>query len=591
MSESLPFRVAEFETVTEGLDYAARGTTGCNFFSSRGQLEHVLTYAEIQDRSVAYALHLAGFGLERGSRVALIAETTPDFLCLFYGCMYAGLVPVPLPLSINLGGHEAYVKRLRAMIDAAGASLALASEDMAPALREATLGSKMRFVGTPQGLMDSGSKGGTLAPLQKDEPCYVQYSSGSTSMPRGVLAMQRAVLSNARAIGQSGLQLRPGDRSASWLPLYHDMGLVGFCLTPMLSQVTIDYLATPSFARRPLLWLKIMSEQGSTISFSPTFGYDLCVRRATNGYAKGLDLKNWRVAGVGGEMVRGDVLDQFADRFACVGFDKRAFLPSYGLAESTLAVSFAPLRRGLEVDEIDREAYERHGEAVPVAPEAKATVSTRAFAKCGGPLPGHEVVIRGEGGEELPERAIGRVCVRGPSVMREYFQNVEATNSAVDEDDWLDTGDLGYFVQGQLVITGRSKDLIICNGRNIWPQDLEWHVEDLPGLRAGCVAGFSVDSKEEGERVVVVAECRLSAPEERRELVREMTWKIRKSAGVDCEIVLVPTRSLTFTSSGKLSRAAAKADYLAGRFEPLTIVASNRQVQSTEPYLAASAAS
>ncbi len=564
---SLPLRRGEFETIVEGLDYAARGETGCNFFSSRGELVQALAYREIRDRAVDLARALERAGVERGERLAIIAETSPDFLIFFFACQYAGLVPVPLPLSVNLGGREAYVARLRNMMMRADARLAVAGPGLVGYLEEAAKGLKVDFLGAPEEFYRLPSEGGDLRPLASDEPCYIQYSSGSTSLPRGVLVTQRAITANARAIAQHGLQIRPGDRSANWLPLYHDMGLVGFCLTPALSQVTIDYLASTGFARRPLVWLRIMSEHGASISFSPTFGYEHCARVSDRVEANSLDLSRWRVAGVGGEMVRPSVLRDFAECFADCGFDEAAFVPSYGLAESTLAVSFSPLGRGVQVDRISREAYARSAIAIPANGPVNGSgsgQSSRAFVKCGGTLPGHLIEIRDEDNEPLPDRRIGWVCISGPSLMRGYYDDPDATRSMFTSDGWLNTGDMGYLVDGELVITGRSKDLIICNGRNIWPQDLEWAVESRCGVNPGHVAAFSVDDEEGRERIVVVLETRAREPETLREFSREVGSVIMATAGVGGELVLAPPRSLTFTSSGKLSRAAAKADYLAG---------------------------
>jgi fatty-acyl-CoA synthase len=583
-NSDLPFRVAEFDTLVEGLDYAARGETGCNFFSERGLLNVSLSYREIRERAMELAVRLSAQGIERGSRMAIIAETTPDFLVFFFGCQYAGLIPVPLPLSVNLGGHDAYVVRLRAMMTRASVTAAVASPELIGMLREAAEGIGVRLVGTPDDFFALPASGGELRPLQKDEPCYVQYSSGSTSMPRGVLVTQRAITHNARGIGRDGLRLRQGDRSTSWLPLYHDMGLVGFCITPALAQISIDYLATTTFARRPMLWLKLLSENGGTISFSPTFGYDLCLRRSAKIDASQFELAQWRVAGIGGEMVRANVLHNFAERFAEAGFDARAFLPSYGLAESTLAVSFPEPFSGIKVDHVDRDAYARTGLAVPATPNGNgAAEKIRSFVSCGRALPGHQIEIRGPENEQLGEREIGRVCITGPSLMQGYFRDLEATRAMMTEDGWLDTGDMGYMLDGELVITGRSKDLIIHNGRNIWPQDIEWAVERLDGVRAGDVAAFAANGDGDGERVVVIAECRLHDEAARQQLRREVAATVLRSAGVNCEVVLSAPRSLTFTSSGKLSRAAAKADYLRGAILDL---ADELLPASPEPVLA-----
>jgi fatty-acyl-CoA synthase len=421
------------------------------------------------------------------------------------------------------------------------------------------------MTGTPEDFQALPEDGADLRPFGKDDACYIQYSSGSTRFPRGVAISQRSATANMRAIVRHGLEVRPGDRCVSWLPLYHDMGLVGFALAPILSQVSVDYIATSDFVRRPLLWLKVITANGGTLSYSPTLGYDLCSRRGLNGSAASIDLSTWRVAGVGGDMIRPDVLKRFRDTFAGRGFRESAFLASYGLAESTLAVSFAALGRGIEIDRIDRKQYSTTHRAVPAKGNGSAP-DARSFVVCGRAAPDHEIAIRDDTGATLPERSIGRVFIKGPSVMAGYFGDPEMTADALSGDGWLDSGDMGYMVDGALVITGRIKDLIICNGRNIWPQDIEWAVEQLAGVRTGDVAAFSVTGDDGAERVVIVAESRLADDSSRHEIRRAMAAKARTTAGVDCEVVLAPPRSLPHTSSGKLSRTAVKESYLAGRY-------------------------
>ncbi len=570
-NSNLSFRIAEFETIVDGLEYAAKGETGCNFFSPRGELREALTYREIRDKAVALAQRFDRAGVQRGTRVALIAETSPDFLIFFYACQYAGMIPVPVPMTIHLGGHEAYVERLRSMISKAGAEIAVGSADMLHYLKEAS--SDLKMVGTPEDFYNLPAEGGELRPFASDEACYIQYSSGSTSLPRGVFATQRSLTSNARGIGQHGLKLRQGDRSTSWLPLYHDMGLVGFCLTPMLSQITIDYLATKSFALRPLTWLKLLSQYGGTISFSPTFGYELCATRGLNGSAKTIDLSRWRVAGIGGEMVRAETLERFAGTFAETGFSPKAFLPSYGLAESTLAVTFAPLEKGVEVDRIDQEHFTHTGNVTPVKTKGNSRAA-RSFVICGSPLPDHEVEVRSEKNDRLPDHHIGRIVVRGPSIMEGYYNDPAATAAMTTEDNWLDTGDLGYTVDGRLVVTGRRKDLVILNGLNIWPQDVEWAVEALEEVRGSDVACFSVIEPGDNERMIVVLQCRLHDAVSRENLRKKVAATVRKTCGADSRVVLVPPKTLKFTSSGKLSRSAVKADYISGEISDLNLADS-----------------
>jgi fatty-acyl-CoA synthase len=569
-----PFRVDGFDTLVAGLDYAAGGVTGLNFFSARGELQTALPYRELRERALDLAPRLAGHGLERGDRVAIVAETSPDFVTIFFACQYAGLVPVPLPLCVNIGGHDAYVERLRGMLLSAGARLAVAPADLVSTLQEAAETTEVDSVATAGEIATWHPAACPVVPLGPDEPCYIQYSSGSTSFPRGVLVTQRAIAANARAIARDGLALRPDDRCTSWLPLYHDMGLVGCCLTPVMAQVTVDYLPSTAFARRPLLWLKLLSDLGGTISFGPTFAYELCTRRAQSGVPEGLDLSRWRVAGIGGEMIRANVLAEFAERFTEARFSETAFLPSYGLAEATLAVTFAPLDRGISVDVVGRGRtleVERRAEPADGKPGARPS---RSFVLCGRPMPGYSVQIRDTQNLPRPERAIGRVCIHGPSLMSGYFRNDLATHNVLLENGWLDTGDLGYLVDGQLVITGRSKDLIIVGGRNIWPQDLEWAVEHLDGVRAGDVAAFAVNCDDDSERVVAVVQCRATSVAAQEQLRTAIAATVRRAAGVECEVVLAPPRSLTFTTSGKLSRAAVKADYLSGAIRDVGAIAS-----------------
>lgn len=560
-------RHADFGTIGEALDYAAQGPTGLNFFSGKGALVEALPYRVLREQALVLARKMLAAGLEPGDRVALIAESDGDFVRIFFACQYAGLVPAPLPLPAAFGGRDGYIAHLRRMIESAEATAAFGPAMLDAWLDEAVDGLSLKIVGTLAQLENVIPISGDLPEQNPDGLAYLQFSSGSTRFPLGVAVTQRAFMANAHYTGRYGMSITDGDRGVSWLPFYHDMGLVGFLLIPMACQMTIDVLPTRDFARRPLLWLTLISRNRATLSFSPSFGYELCARRAETAATDGLDLSSWRGAGIGGDMIRPNVLARFAERFARQGFDATAFVPSYGMAEATLALSFTPPGQGARHDVVDRSLLESDHHAVPAR---DADAPTRAFVLCGPILPDHDVEVRDEAGRALADRRVGRIFVRGPSLMSGYFGAPEETARVMTADGWMDTGDLGYLLDGDIVITGRAKDLIIVNGRNLWPQDLEWTAEaDVSILRSGDVAVFSVEGATD-EEVVVLVQCRISDPAARDALITEVANIFRGRYGLETEVVLVPPHSLPQTSSGKLSRSRARAMYLAGTFQPAT---------------------
>ncbi len=561
---NLRFRPADFTTLADALDYAAAGDTGYNFYNARGVLEATLPYVQLREQALALAGRLHGLGLERGSRIALIAETGPDFMRFFFACQYAGLVPVPLPMSVNLGGHQAYVEQLRGLLIVCQASVAMASSGSMHFLNEAAAGLGLTFLGDPDAFAALAPTTRALPPSGPTDLAYLQFTSGSTRFPRGVMIDQQTIMANLAGIVKYGTRVRRGDRCVSWLPFYHDMGLVGMVLGPLASQLSVDYLGTREFAMRPRQWLTLMSRSKATISFGPPFGYELCARRLRPGEAAQFDLSAWRVAGVGAEMVRPAVLENFAQRLAPGGFDANAFLPCYGMAECSLAISFAPLSRGLTVDHVDTDRLGFEQQATPVAnhatPDADARVS--GYVDCGTVLPGHRIEIRDETGKALPNRHTGTIFVKGPSVMSGYFNDVDATRAVLTPDGWLNTGDIGYCVDNSIFITGRRKDMIIVNGRNIWPQDLEYIAEQQPEIRPGDALAFSAPAGDGTETTVMVVQCRESDPHKRATLIRRLSNQVREELAVNCHIELVPLHTLPRTSSGKLSRSRARLDYI-----------------------------
>lgn len=561
-SANLPLRRADFTSLAEALDYAAQGETGLNFYDSKGVLETALAYETLRAQARSMACHLLGLGLKRGERVGVVASMTPEFVIAFFACQYAGLLCVPLPVVTGLGGRIGYQAALTRVLTSSGAKIAIGMNEHLADLKQALDGVAMVLIGTNADVLAIPPVAETaLAAFAADEDSHIQYSSGSTRYPLGVTINQRAFMANAKAVAEHGLVMREGDRCASWLPFYHDMGLIGFLLIPLTCQMSIDFINTDSFARRPMLWLEIIARNRCTLSFSPTFGYEVCTRRAARRSDMNLDLSCWRAAGIGGEMVQPEIMSNFAATFADSGFKETAFVPSYGLAEVTLAFSFTELDHGVFIDTVDKDSLSEGGE-VHAATSAE---NARQFAGCGAPLPGYTMQIRSSDGAVLGERHVGCVYVKGPSLMTGYFEHEEDTDSVIDADGWLNTGDMGYVAGGQLFITGRQKDLIIINGRNIWPQDIEWHAEnEISELRTRDTAAFAVEDVHGKEHAVLLVHCRLLDSAARIDLRHRVHAAVFRNGGVDVKVVLIPSGSLPFTTSGKLSRAKAKQAYIKG---------------------------
>ncbi len=547
------------------MDYAARCGTGINIHSLRGELVEALTYETLRQQALDIAGRLLAQGLVPGDRVALAADSDGDFLRAFFACQYAGLTPAPLPLPAPLGGREAYVAHIRRMMIAAGAKAMFSPKSLVDWFAEAALDLPMLASGLITDLPLAENHD-----LPDPDPaglCYLQFSSGSTRFPLGVAVTQSALMANISAIGGPGLGVCATDRTVSWLPLYHDMGLVGMLLTSVAFQMSLDLLPTGAFVRRPSLWLDLISSRRCTITYAPTFGYELAARRAGAANLETLDLSCWRVAGLGGDMIRPAPLRAFSDAYASARFDPAAFVASYGMAEATLALSLTPCGQGLTTDTVDIQSLEHDHLARP----ADATSArTREFALCGRVLVGHILEVRDAQGQVLPNRGVGRIFASGPSLMRAYFGEPEETARVVSPGGWLDTGDLGYTLDSEIVVTGRAKDLIIVNGRNVWPQDLEWSAEhEITSLRSGDVAVFSVPAID-NEQVYALVQCRTRDEEARAGLRTSVAALLRSRHGLEVQVVLVAAHALPQTSSGKLSRSRAKTLYLAGAFEPVS---------------------
>ena len=559
INKSLAMKTDGFNSLVGALDYAAKGDSGFNFYDHRGELQSVLTYRELRDQARSLAARLIGLGCVHGDRVGIVAETNPMFHHFFFACLYAGLIPVALPASVQLGARKAYVGQIRRMLESCDARIAVASATHAAFLEEATSGLGLLMSGTPEEFAALPLVEVELLAPAAGDIAYLQYTSGSTSFPRGVEINHETALANIRGIAENGLNLTNEDRFVSWLPYYHDMGLIGFILLPLVTQSSVDYLSSQTFAMRPRLWLKLISDNRGTISSSPTFGYALCARRLRPSDYERYDLSSWRAACVGAEQINPVPLQEFADTLEPCGFDKNAFVACYGMAETVLAVSFAPLNLGLSVDYVDQHTMTMTGEAVPVD---QVLENTASYADCGICLPGFEFSIRDDQNNEVGQRQCGEIYLKGPSIMSGYFQNEIATKAVLDKDGWLDTGDIGYQVDGHIYITARSKDVIIIKGRNIWPHDMEVVTQSIDGVRLGGVAAFSVTGFDKEEVTVMVVETRLRDQDRRDQLKHKISELIHMHFGINVIIDLVRSGSLPRTTSGKLSRFRSRHDYL-----------------------------
>jgi fatty-acyl-CoA synthase len=568
-SDALPQRRSDFATLGDALDYAALGQKGFNFHDARADLVRAYPFSELAADARRHAAHFIAEGVKPGDRIALIAETGAGFAAAFFGAIYAGALPVPLPLPTSFGGREAYVDQIRVQLTSCDPLMLLSPPGLHDIVKDAATGLcaahdwEQWFAGEAPAV--------ELPKAKPTDIAYLQYSSGSTRFPHGVAVTHEALLANLSAHATC-THAAEGDRVVSWLPWYHDMGLVGCMLAPMSNQISVDYLATEDFARRPLSWLTLISRNpDASLSYSPTFGYDICARRISPSIpvAERYDLSRWRVAGNGADMIRPEVMQAFVDTFAPAGFKASAFLPSYGLAEATLAVTIMPVGEGIQCDLIDERTLS--GATEPRA-DHRLPTRYRAIVNCGKAVPGLTIEVRGEDGQVLPDRKIGRVFVKGLGIMAGYFRDPEAT-AACMKDGWLDTGDMAYMKDGSLYIVGRAKDMIIINGKNHWPQDIEWAIEQLPGFKAGDIAAFSVTTPSGEEAPAVLVQCRTSCNDERIKLRDAIKTKVKAITGMSCVVELVPPRTLPRTSSGKLSRSKARLQYLSGEIQPFEVAA------------------
>ena len=520
-------------------------------------------FPQLQEATARRAAALQQLGLEKGDRLGLIVIEPEDFIITFLAAIRVGVVPVPLYPPMSFGNLDAYAARTARVLDNAGAKVLATSARL-----KNIVWSLVDEVQELQRVVLADELDTDVAPIYPDitpdDLAFLQYTSGSTSDPKGVMVTHGSLIANAKGIMVDGAKLRPeaGDKGISWLPLYHDMGLIGFVIAPICHGVPVVFIPTLRFIKRPSVWLDTIHRHRGTASFAPNFAYALAARRVRDSDLERWDLSCLRVLGCGAEPIQPETMRTFNEVFgASCGLSPKAILPAYGMAEATLAMTFKPVEEEMRTLLLDAEQLSEHGTVVPV--DTANIDDDRPVAEhvsCGKPFPDHDVAVLDEDGTPLPEGTEGELCFTGPSVTPGYFRNEEATAKAY-RNGWLRTGDLGFMWKGECYVTGRIKDLIIVNGRNVHPQAVEWAAAEVDGVRKGNVIAFSVPGQS-GEQLVIVLETRSEEHEELAKAVRNVVQRELSLAAAD--VACLKPGSLPKTSSGKLQRRKARQQYLNG---------------------------
>lgn len=506
----------------------------------------------IREGAARWTAALAAAGVRVGDRVLVLLGAGPDFVEAFLGSMLGGFIPVPLAAPLTFGGMERHLEHLARIAESAEPAMLITSPRIAAALATApALRARVPRVLVPSDLAGMATAHVPTPSLDPSTTAFLQYTSGTTGRPKGVIISHGAIVANASAIS-IGLALRPGDVGASWLPPFHDMGLVGVLLTAVCHPYPVHVMPPERFIMRPHVWLDVIGSTGASISAAPNFAYALCTAKVEPKPERRLE--RWRAALNGAEPVHAETLERFAERFAPCGFRPEAFLPVYGLAEQTLAVSFPPIGQGYEAFGVDRDELAQ-GRVVPRETGGGSLVSV------GGPVAGTSIGVRPADdvrGEFVDEDVVGEIVVRGPSCMGGYFRNEEATAATI-RDGWLHTGDLGFVHDRKLFISGRAKELVVISGRNVYPSDVELVAGRLPGL-SGTVAAFGrFDPKVGTEELVVAVESRTTDDLERARIAADVRGELLSVLGFPAEVHVVGYGALPRTTSGKIRRRECAA--------------------------------
>ncbi len=528
-----------------------------------------LSFGELLERGEAVARGLRSGGIEPGQTVALMLPTGPEFFVSFLGTLLAGAVPVPIYPPVKIDQIEEYAERQVSILRNAEVTALIAPKRATKLAR--LLSPKVPSLVAilrPDRLLREGEATAPTTVRREgvaaaEELALIQYTSGSTGDPKGVSLTHRNVIANLRSIGEA-VQVVPEDVVVSWLPLYHDMGLIGCWLFALYHELEMVCMSPLDFLRQPGRWLRALSDHRGTLSPAPNFGYELCVRRIRDRDLEGLDLSSWRVALNGAEPVSPGTLARFRERFSAYGFRDSAMLPVYGLAECAVALTFPPLGRPPRVEAIRRDTFHSRGRAVPAGGRERQAAEPLRCVSVGSPIAGHEIRLVDDRGREVAERVEANIQFRGPSVTPGYYRKPEATAAIRTADGWTRSGDRGYLADGELFITGRRNDLIIKAGRNLDPAEIEALAAQVGGVRRGCVVAIGVPNPvTASEDLVVIAETRKQDSKSRRRLAAEVRRRIAAATRVSPDaVVLVPPRTVPKTPSGKLRRSETRSRYL-----------------------------
>lgn len=570
-------RVRNAQTLTEVIRLRGLGEPARAHIHLYGEDEriHTITFGELYQRALQIAGELGRRGLQPADTVAIMLPTCAEFYYTFAGILLAGGIPVPIYPPFRADRIAEYAARQANILSNAeckflvtfrqAEGLANLLRPRVPSLREVLNAEKLSHGMSPAAAAtpDKWRAVENLAfQARPSDIAFLQYTSGSTGAPKGVVLTHANLLANIRSM-VAGAEVQPGDFMVTWLPLYHDMGLIGAWMAPLFCGVPVAVMSPLAFLSRPARWLQAINRHRATLSPGPNFAFELCVRKITDAELDGVDLSCWRAALNGSEPVRADTLETFASRFAAHGFRREALMPVYGLAEATLAISIPQSGRGVRVDRIERDTFESEGRAIP----ASANQAALEFVGAGKPLKDVEVRIVASDGRDAGDRVEGQLWFRGPAATSGYYRNAEATQQLMRADGWLDSGDLAYLADGEIFITGRVKDVIIKGGRKLYPHEIEDVSGRVKGVRAGCVVAFGApDARSGTERLVVAAEVRRGEDSEAKRIVAEINEAVNQALGVPPDVVeLIPPQSIPKTSSGKLRRGETRRLYLQGK--------------------------